>query len=65
MQEKKLQVKEREMFDQWNSENNCRLLEAGADLLEAWTCGIINYSLSVHMINYFYHIKSMRTENHF
>jgi hypothetical protein len=29
MQEKKLQAKEREMFEQWNSENNCRLLEAG------------------------------------
>ena len=29
LQEKKLQAKEREMFDQWNSENNCRLLEAG------------------------------------
>ncbi|XP_063694973.1 upstream-binding protein 1-like [Bolinopsis microptera] len=28
LQEKKLQAKEREMFDQWNSENNCRLLEA-------------------------------------
>ena len=38
LQERKLQAKEKEMFDTWNKENNSRLLEAGLCVYCLFVC---------------------------